>query len=113
MKGNNDCLMQRLQLAVYPDELSNWQLIDTKPNKAEKYRAYRIMQTLAELDFVHYGAFQGDYDDRPYFHFDEQGQAVFNQWLIHLQTVKLQQKDDNPLMIERFAFSKLQQSWSF
>jgi hypothetical protein len=102
MQGNNDGLMQRLQLAVYPDELDSWQLVDTKPNKAEKQRAYSIMATLAELDFIQCGAVQGEYDDRPYFRFDEDGQAVFNQWLIELQTIKIRQ-EENPLMVEHFG----------
>ncbi|MGZ8915518.1 MAG: YfjI family protein [Methylobacter sp.] len=102
LQGNNDGLMQRLQLAVWPDEPEHWRLIDTSPNKADKQKAYSIMQTLAELDFRQYGAAQGDYDERPYFSFDADGQAVFNQWLTELQTVKIQQ-EDNPLMVEHFG----------
>jgi hypothetical protein len=102
LQGFNDGFLQRLQLAVYPDELDNWQLVDTKPNKAEKERAYSIMQTLAELDFIQYGAVQGEHDDRPYFRFDEDGQAVFNQWLTELQTIKIKQ-EENPLMVEHFG----------
>ena len=94
--------MQRLQLAVWPDEPEHWQLIDTKPNKAEKQRAFDIMKALAELDFIQYGATQSEYDDRPYFRFDEDAQAVFNQWLTALQTVKIQQ-ETNPLMVEHFG----------
>ena len=101
-KGNNDGLVQRLQLAVWPDEPEGWQLIDTKPNKAEKQRAFDIMKALAELDFNQHGAVKGDFDERPYFHFDEAGQAVFNTWLIELQTVKIQ-REENPLMVEHFG----------
>lgn len=101
-QGFNDGFLQRLQLAVYPDELDNWQLVDTQPNKAEKERAYSIMQTLAELDFIQYGAVQGEHDDRPYFRFDEDGQAIFNQWLTELQTIKIKQ-EENPLMVEHFG----------
>lgn len=102
MNGANDGLMQRLQLAVWPDEPKGWQLIDTKPNKADKQRAYSILQTLAELDFIQHGAEQGEYDDRPYFRFNEAGQAVFNEWLIELQTVKIQ-REETPLMVEHFG----------
>ena len=102
MQGNNDGLMQRLQLAVWPDEPEGWQLIDTVPNKAEKQRAFDIMQTLAELDFNEYGAIKGEDGERPYFRFDDDGQAVFNQWLTELQTIKLNQ-EENPLMIEHFG----------
>ena len=62
-KGSNDGLMQRLQLAVWPDEPASWELIDTIPNKAEKQRAYDIVKALAELDFIQYGAVKGEYDD--------------------------------------------------
>jgi hypothetical protein len=102
LQGNNDGMMQRLQLAVWPDEPESWQLVDTLPNKAEKQRAYGIIKTLAELDFIEYGASQGEYDERPYFRFDDDGQAVFNAWLTDLQTVKLKQ-EDNPLMVEHFG----------
>jgi hypothetical protein len=102
MKGGNDGLVQRLQLAVYPDELSDWQLIDTKPNKAEKERAYSIMQALAEMDFIQYDAVQGEHDDRPYFRFTDDAQLIFNQWLTELQTVKIKQ-EGNPLMLEHLG----------
>jgi hypothetical protein len=102
MQGNNDGLMQRLQLAVWPDEPESWQLVDTYPNKADKQRAYDILQALAELDFNQCGAMQSDYDDRPYFRFEDAGQAVFNEWLTELQTIKLKQ-EENPLMVEHFG----------
>lgn len=101
-QGNNDGLMQRLQLAVWPDEPEHWQLIDTLPNKVDKQRAYSIVKGLAELDFIQHGASQGEYDERPYFRFDDAGQAVFNQWLTELQTVKLT-NEENPLMVEHFG----------
>ncbi|NOT10989.1 MAG: DUF3987 domain-containing protein [Methylococcaceae bacterium] len=101
-QGNNDGMMQRLQLAVWPDEPEHWQLIDTIPNKADKQRAYDIVKRLAELDFIQYGATQSEYDDRPYFRFDEAGQAVFNKWIIELQTVKIR-REENPLMAEHFG----------
>ena len=102
MKGCNDGLMQRLQLAVWPDEPERWQYVDTVPNKADKQRVYIILQALAELDFIEYGATQGEHDDRPYFRFDADGQAVFNAWITELQTVKLKQ-EDNPLMVEHLG----------
>lgn len=100
--GANDGLMQRLQLAVWPDEPEHWQLIDTIPNKAEKQRAYNIMQTLAELDFIQCGAEQSEYDDRPHFRFTTDAQAIFNTWLTELQTVKIKD-EQNPLMVEHFG----------
>ncbi|PPD41650.1 MAG: hypothetical protein CTY16_15780 [Methylobacter sp.] len=102
LQGNNDGLMQRLQLAVWPDEPTEWALIDTVPDKAEKQRAYSIIKTLAELDFRQYGAVQGEHDDRLFFRFDDDAQAVFNEWLTELQTVKLP-REENPLMVEHLG----------
>ena len=102
MKGSNDGLMQRLQLAVWPDEPESWQLVDTVPNKADKQRAFNILKILAELHFIGHGAMMGEYDDRPYFRFDDTGQAVFNDWITELQTVKIE-REENPLMVEHLG----------
>ncbi len=100
--GNNDGLIQRIQLAVWPDEPKCWQLIDTIPNKTEKLRAYNIFKVMAELDFIKCGAVQSENDDRPYFRFDNTAQLVFNEWLIELQTIKINE-ETNPLMTEHFG----------
>lgn len=102
MRGNNDGLMQRLQLAVWPDEPDGWELIDTEPYKTAKDKVWNIIKALAELDFARYGAVRGEYDGRPYFRFDNAAQAIFNQWLTELQTVKIKQ-EDNPLMVEHLG----------
>ena len=101
-RNGNDGMMQRLQLAVWPDEPKGWQLIDVKPNKDAKQAAFLIMQSLAEMDFLQHGATQSGHDDRPYFRFDDEAQAVFNEWLTELQTVKIK-REDNPLMVEHFG----------
>jgi len=102
MKGNNDGLMQRLQLAVWPDEPKHWENIDTYPNKDARQDAYNILSFLADLDFKENGALQSEYDDRPYYRFNEAGQTIFNTWLTELQTVKIKQ-EENPLMVEHFG----------
>jgi Protein of unknown function (DUF3987) len=102
MKGNNDGLIQRLQLAVWPDELPNWQNIDKYPDNEARQKAYRILETLADIEFTQHGAQQGEYDDRPYYRFSETAQAVFNEWLENLQNIKIR-KEENPLMVEHFG----------
>lgn len=102
VKGNNDGLIQRLQLAVWPDEPKHWKNVDKYPDKEAKQRAYKIMEVLADMDFTHYGAEQGEYDERPYYRFSDAGQIVFNEWLEELQTVKIKQ-EENPLMVEHFG----------
>lgn len=102
LKGNNDGLMQRLQLAVWPDEPSQWKNVDIYPNTQEKQRAYEILEKLANINFMQYGAMQTKYDERPYFRFSEVGQAIFNDWFNTLQTVKIRQ-EENPLMAEHLG----------
>ncbi len=110
MNGFNDGLMQRLQLAVWPDMLEQWEYVDKPINKADKERAYSIIKALAELDFIEVGATQGEYDNRPYFRFDEAAQAVFIEWFTRLETVKLP-NEENPLMVEHLSkFGKLMPS---
>lgn len=102
IKGNNDGLMQRLQLAVYPDIPKEWVLVDTHPDKAQKQRVYELVAALVEMDFEQCGANRSDYDERPYFRFDQDAQQLFNEWLTILQTQKLQQ-EDNPLILEHLG----------
>ncbi len=102
MKGNNDGLMQRLQLAVWPDEPKHWQNVDKYPDKEAKQSVYEILNVLANMDFTQHGAVQGEYDNRPYYRFSDPAQIVFNDWLEELQTVKIKQ-EDNPLMVEHFG----------
>lgn len=102
MKGSNDGMMQRLQLAVWPDEPEHWKNVDIYPNREEKQRAYEILEKLADIDFMQYGAIQGEFDERPYFRFSGDGQVVFNDWLNTLQTVKIKQ-EENPLMVEHLG----------
>lgn len=110
MNGLNDGLIQRLQLAVWPDMPTHWQYVDKPVNKADKERAYRIIKALAELDFIAFGAVKGEYDKRPYFRFDDAGQAVFIDWFTELETVKLP-NEENPLMVEHLSkFGKLMPS---
>ena len=95
-------MMQRLQLAVWPDEPQGWQLIDTKPNKEAKQAAFLILQCLADMDFTQHGAIQGEHDSRAYYRFDDAGQLIFNAWITELQTVKIK-REENPLMVEHLG----------
>jgi hypothetical protein len=94
----NDGLIQRMQLLVYPDEPSNWQLVDEHPNKEAKERAFRVINKLAEMDFAEYGAVIDEGDKIPFLRFDDEAQELFNEWLTELQR-KLQ-ADESPVILE-------------
>lgn len=103
IRGNdNDGLLQRFQLLIYPDEPAEWQLVDRKPNHQAKDRAIKIINQLANMNFVAHGAIQEKGERFPYFKFDSDAQLTFNAWLKMLETRRAE-SDDHPILIEHLA----------
>ena len=101
MRGqNNDGLVQRLQILVYPDEPTSWTLVDRSINSLAKSAAYTAVTRLADVDFRQLGAWAEE-GQTPYFRFTEGAQGVFNDWLTELEA-KLRQ-DDEPVLQEHFG----------
>lgn len=98
----NDGLLQRFQLLVYPDNIKNWRFVDLRPNDQAREQASTIMIKLATMDFSHYGGQIDPTTGIPYFHFDSQAQEVFCEWLIELEA-KLHNSTDEPIIIEHLA----------
>jgi len=99
---DNDGLIQRLQLLVYPDEIKNWKLIDQAPDREARERAFNIFRRLAEMDFEEIGALRDGDDDFPFLHFSNEAQQVFNSWLTDLQCKKLK-ADEHSMLIEHMV----------
>lgn len=103
MRGmDNDGLLQRFQLLVYPDELGEWELVDIYPDDKAKQRVFDIFRKLAEMDFVQHGATKNAGDKFPYFSFDENAQEVYYIWLTKHEKEKLRQ-DEHPILLEHLA----------
>jgi hypothetical protein len=104
MRGHdNDGLVQRLQLVVYPDVPPAADLVDQYPDAPAKHRAYDIVRKLAEVDFLQLGAIPSDDPDGiPYFRFDDAAQTLFNEWFNDL-TLKLRQENDEPIVTEHLG----------
>jgi len=98
----NDGLIQRFQMLVFPDEPKDWHLVDKTPDNQAKDRVFRIIQQLVDMDFAEFGAIKNGPDDFFYFHFSEKAQRVFNDWLTDLQLKKLM-VDDHPMVIEHLG----------
>lgn len=98
----NDGLLQRFQLLVYPDENKAWQLIDESPNKGAQNLVFKLIEAIATMNFPENGALQEDSNSIPYFHFSKEAQEVFNEWLTELETSKLRGNED-PIIIEHLA----------
>lgn len=99
---NNDGLVQRLQILVYPDEFLTWKLVDTPINTVAKEQAYRVVERVASMDFLQHGAFGEESQRIPYYRFNEEAQALFNEWLTELE-IKLRQANDEPVLIEHLG----------
>ncbi len=98
----NDGLIQRLQVFVYPDVPKQWKVVDKRPNKEAESRVFEVIKKLAEADFVQYGAEVDDNEGISYFRFDASAQALFFRWLQQFQKEKLH-ADEAPIITEHLA----------
>lgn len=95
--AGDDGLMQRFQLAVYPDIAKDWRNVDQWPDSTAKQAAYDLFQRLHALDPASVAA-QGDPDDGPPFlRFDEAAQGLFNEWRDELEH-KLRRGTEHPIL---------------
>lgn len=79
---DNDGLIQRFQLAVYPDPGKAWQNVDRYPNHEAKDRAFRIYEALDNLVPAEIGA-QED-GGIPFLRFSPEAQEFFDDWRANL-----------------------------
>lgn len=98
----NDGLIQRLQLLVYPDERKAWQLVDQYPNHEQKNRAFAVIESLASMNFVQCGATLDEGDKIPYLHFATDAQEFFYQWWSKLEE-RLRGNSEDPIMCEHLG----------
>lgn len=85
MKGlGNDGLIQRFQLMVYPDPLSNSKERDLPPDKESRDAIYNLFESIDSMqlgDFMRYGANPIDeYHKRPYYRFTDEAYQEFMNW---------------------------------
>jgi putative DNA primase/helicase len=98
----NDGLIQRMQLLVYPDDNKEWDLIDEYPDSQARKRIFYVIEKLAEMDFTSYGAQLDEGNKIPYLHFKDDAQELFYSWLSELERVKLR-KDEPPYLLEHLS----------
>jgi Protein of unknown function (DUF3987) len=110
LHGNNDGLIQRFQLLIYPDNPS-WKLIDRKPDYNARKKVQNIIHNLVyaknSID-IENNLYNSNFDDLeqkqiPLFHFDEESQNAFYEWLTDLELNKMLNEDDHHLLIEHLS----------
>lgn len=80
----NDGLMQRFQLLIYPNN-KEWKLIDQAPDKEAEKIASFIIHEVASIDFLKNGAQQDNEYGIPYYRFNQDAQELFNKWVTGLE----------------------------
>jgi len=94
----NDGLMQRLQILLFPEPIKDFKWIDEYADKAQKKRINKILEELAEIDFKEWGAVKGEFDKFPYFTFTDEAQEVFKDW--YVKTIKETKEDNGNEMLQ-------------
>lgn len=93
----DDGLMQRFQLAVWPDTAPTWKDIDRWPDKEAKAAAWTVFERLNDLTALAIGATPADEGGVPYLRFDSAAQAEFSAWRATLET-RLRTEDLHPAL---------------
>lgn len=76
---SNDGLIQRLQLAVWPDTRTNWQWVDRHPDRSAREAYEKVFRDLHELQL-------GSPDQPTVLRFSAAAQAMFQEWMTEIQT---------------------------
>jgi putative DNA primase/helicase len=97
-KGD-DGLMQRFQLAVYPDSIKEWSYQDNYANTDAKNAAYDVSTRLANMEPPESIGLD---DDIFYAHFDDEAQMHFIEWWTKLEK-KIRSDDIQPAMEAHLA----------
>jgi len=100
--GGDDGLIQRFQLAVFPDPLPEWRHVDRWPDVDARARAFAIYRQLASLDLATVEAEELTPEERPFLRFAPDAQELFDAWRSELEA-KLRGDDDHPVVISHLA----------
>ncbi len=77
---SDDGLIQRFQLAVYPDLPASWSYCDRRTDPASEARAWATFQRLRALEPDAIGAERADGIDVPFLRFDDEAQGLLIEW---------------------------------
>ena len=75
---SNDGLIQRLQLAVWPDDVGSWRWVDRTPNKLARLAYEKVFRNLYDLPM-------GDTDKPAVLRFSPSSQLLFREWMETIQ----------------------------
>ncbi len=102
--AGDDGLVQRFQLAVWPDMPARWVNVDRWPDTSARHQAYEAFQLLADLkpELVEAERDNGDANALPFLRFDPGAQQLFDQWRGELEN-RLRSGADHPAIEAHLA----------
>lgn len=97
---SNDGLLQRFQLAIYPDQIkkrvSIRELDEADDDERAAFTVAKIAQDIWKMDFKKHGARKRTNDKIPWFRFDDEAQKFYYEWFDDLDKKILE--ESRPLM---------------
>jgi putative DNA primase/helicase len=98
----DDGLIQRFQLAVWPDGSRQWRNVDRWPDTTARARVIEVFQRLNTLKPTTVGAEELTPEERPFLRFDAEAQERFAAWRAELEH-HLRADEDHPVLLSHFA----------
>jgi putative DNA primase/helicase len=95
--SNNDGLMPRFQLLLYPDPPGKWVNVDRYPDSAAKNRAYEVFKALDAFDPRGLGVDVDEDRHIPWLRFAPEAQDLFDEWRADLEN-RLRTRGDSPVI---------------
>ena len=100
--ADDDGLVQRFQLVVWPDPPGTWKNIDQPPDAAARNEAYGAFQRLDVIDPASVGAQIPEDGSLPFLRFSRAAQDVFTEWRTALE-YRLREEDLPPVIEAHIA----------
>jgi putative DNA primase/helicase len=94
---SHDGAIQRFQLLVYPNPMKDYTYTDQAENTEAKNRFFAVLAKIATTkDFQDFGAIVTEYENVPFFTFENEAQQIFKHWLIGNEK-KIANEPDNAI----------------
>lgn len=87
MEDNDDGLLQRFQILIYPEITKEWKNYDVCPNVKAKEKVNQLFESFCQLE---------QKESPMALHFDEDAQIIFNEWRANLEARLRSGKIENP-----------------
>lgn len=100
--GQDDGLIQRFQLMVYPDIARDWRNVDRWPDSDARRRVVDVFKALDRLDPETIAAHRDADDELPFLRFTPEAQVRFDDWRANLEK-RLRTDDDHPILTSHLA----------